>query len=97
VWNELWLYNFVGDCIRHRHYQPILLMILQNVSFNSERKHLLAEIEALRNRFMANDFHDYATGKHILSARPPTDVEQVEKMLGVDDEGKQRADRLPVS
>jgi hypothetical protein len=25
VWNELWPYNFVGDCIRHRHCQLIFV------------------------------------------------------------------------
>jgi hypothetical protein len=74
-----------------------LLMILQITSSNAERKRLLAEIEDLRNRFMAKDFHDYATGKHILDTHPLTAVDQVEKMLGIDEEEKQRADRLPVS
>jgi hypothetical protein len=74
-----------------------LLMILQIVSSNAERKRLLAEIEDLRNRFMAKDFHDYATGQHVLEAPPLTDVEQAEKELGIDEEEKQRSDRLPVS
>jgi hypothetical protein len=35
--------------------------------------------------------------QHYLNARPLTDVKQVEKMLGIGEEEKQRADRLPVS
>jgi hypothetical protein len=46
---------------------------------------------------MVKGFHDYSTGRHIIEGRPPTDVDQVEKMLGIDEEEKQRADRLLVS
>jgi uncharacterized membrane protein YccC len=74
-----------------------VLMILQLVYFKSERRNYRDEIEDLRNRFMAKDFHDYSTGRHILNARPLTDVEEVEKLLGIDEEEKRLADRLQVT
>jgi hypothetical protein len=73
-----------------------VLMILQLVYFRSERRRYLEEIEDLQNRFMAKDFRDYSTGMHIMNP-PLTDIEQVEKLLGIDEEEKQRADRLSVA
>jgi hypothetical protein len=83
-------FGMIMDCL----FVP---MILQLIYFRAERKNYREEIEDLRNRFMARDFHDSSTGRHILNARPLTDVEQVEKILGIDEEEKQRADRLSVA
>lgn len=55
------------------------------------------DVRDLRDRLMSKDYHDYSVGKAIQRKKPLTDVEQVEEALGITQEDKELADRLPVN
>jgi hypothetical protein len=56
-----------------------------------------SDVRDLRDRLMARDYHDFSVGKKIQKQKPLTDVEQVEKALGITQEDKELSDRLPVN
>lgn len=67
------------------------LVILQAIFYRKD-------VKDLRDRLMAKDFQDFSVGQRIQQIKPTkTDVEQVEKALGMTEEDKQLADRLPVT
>lgn len=57
------------------------------------------ETRDLRNRLMARDFHDFATGTRILESKPiKSDVEELEEALGgISEEDKEKSKMLPVT